>query len=81
MKARLIQDPEPSPDGKRLAFSALTKLYVMDLPDGKPRQLSAADAREFHPSWSPDGKSSGLRELGAGRRPHLEARRRRPGPA
>ena len=28
----------------------------MDLPDGKPRQLSAASAREFHPSWSPDGK-------------------------
>ncbi len=29
----------------------------MDLPDGKPRQLSAQGAREFHPSWSPDGKS------------------------
>ena len=57
VKARLIQGPEPSPDGKHLAFSALTKLYVMDLPEGKPRRLSAADAREFHPSWSPDGKS------------------------
>ena len=57
VQARLIQDPEPSPDGKHLAFSALTKLYLMDLPDGKPRQLSAGDAREFHPSWSPDGKS------------------------
>ena len=57
VKARLIQAPAPSPDGKHLAFSALTKLYVLDLPDGKPRRLSAADAREFHPSWSPDGKS------------------------
>ena len=57
VQARLIQDPEPSPDGKQLAFSALTKLYLMDLPGGKPRQLSAGDAREFHPSWSPDGKS------------------------
>ena len=57
VKARLIQEPRPSPDGKHLAFSALTKLYVMDLPEGKPRRLSAADAREFHPSWSPDGKS------------------------
>jgi Tol biopolymer transport system component len=57
VKARLIQEPEPSPDGKRMAFSALTKLYVMDLPDGKPKQLSAVDAREFHPSWSPDGKT------------------------
>ncbi len=56
IRARLIQDPEPSRDGKRLAFSALTRLYVMDLPGGKPVQLSADDAREFHPTWSPDGK-------------------------
>ncbi len=57
VKARLIQKPEPSPDGKRLAFSALTQLFVMDLPDGKPRQLTIGDAREFHPTWSPDGKT------------------------
>ena len=57
VKARLIQDPTPSPDGKRLAFSALTRLYVVDLPGGKPKQLSAADAREFQPAWSPDGKT------------------------
>ncbi len=57
VKARLIQEPEPSPDGKHLAFSCLTKLYVMDLPDGKPMQLSGTEYREFHPSWSPDGKS------------------------
>lgn len=57
VRARLIQDPEPSPDGKRLAFSALAQLYVLDLPNGRPVQLSAAGAREFHPAWSPDGKS------------------------
>jgi Tol biopolymer transport system component len=57
VKARLIQEPEPSPDGKRLAFSALTRLYIMDVPDGKPKQLSAEGSREFHPSWSPDGKT------------------------
>ncbi len=57
VQSRLIQEPELSPDGKRLAFSALTKLHTVELPDGKPRQLSPADAREFHPSWSPDGKS------------------------
>jgi Tol biopolymer transport system component len=56
VRARLIQEPEPSPDGKRLAFSALTRLYVMDLPDGKPTRLSDDGAREYHPSWSPDGK-------------------------
>ncbi len=56
VRARLIQDPEPSPDGKRLAFSALTRLYLMDLPGGQPRQVSAEGSREFHPTWSPDGK-------------------------
>ena len=57
VRARLIQDPEPSPDGKHLAFSALTKLYVMDVPNGKPTLLSPGDAREFQPTWSPDGKT------------------------
>ncbi len=57
VKARLIQGPAPSPDGKKLAFSSLTRLYLMDLPSGKPAQLSAEDAREFLPAWSPDGKS------------------------
>jgi Tol biopolymer transport system component len=54
--ARLIQNPEPSPDGKRLAFSALARLYVLDLPDGKPLQLTTEPGREFQPSWSPDGR-------------------------
>jgi Tol biopolymer transport system component len=56
VRARLIQEPEPSPDGRHLAFSALTRLYLMDLPGGQPRQLSAEGAREFHPTWSPDGQ-------------------------
>jgi hypothetical protein len=56
VRARLIQGPAPSPDGKRLAFSALTHLHLMDLPEGTPRRLSAEGAREFHPGWSPDGK-------------------------
>jgi Tol biopolymer transport system component len=56
IKARLIQTPTESPDGKRLAFSALTHLYVIDLPGGKPQRLSSADSREFQPAWSPDGK-------------------------
>ena len=56
------------------------------LRDGPARRQAAAalgraDAREFHPSWSPDGKCLGLRELVARGRPHLEAARRRPGPA
>jgi len=58
VRARLIQDPAVSPDGSQLAFSALTHLYVMDLPDGKPRRVTSDDeAREFQPTWSPDGLS------------------------
>jgi Tol biopolymer transport system component len=56
VKVRLIQDPMESPDGKRMAFSAMTHLYVLDFPDGKARRLMSGDAREFQPAWSPDGK-------------------------
>ncbi len=55
VRARIIQTPVQSPDGRRLAFSALTHLYVMDLPAGTPRRVTSADAGEYQPSWSPDG--------------------------
>ena len=56
VRSRLIQDPKQSPDGKRLAFSAMTKLYVMDIPGGTPRRLTSENAYEFKPVWSPDGR-------------------------
>ena len=56
VRARILQTPTQSPDGRRLAFSALTHLYVMALPDGTPRRLTAGSAREFQPAWSPDGR-------------------------
>ncbi len=40
VRARLIRWPTLSPDGKRLAFSALNRLFVMDLPNGTPRLLT-----------------------------------------
>jgi Tol biopolymer transport system component len=63
VRARLIQDPQQSPDGKRLAMSVLTRVYVMDLPKGTPRLLTGSNDnggptngnREFKPAWSPDG--------------------------
>ena len=57
VRARLIQDPVQSPDGKRVAFSALGHIYVMDLKRGaQPRRLTQGETPEFHPSWSPDGR-------------------------
>jgi Tol biopolymer transport system component len=55
VRARIIQTPAQSPDGKKLAFSALTHIYTLDLSGGAPRRLTQGDAREFMPAWSPDG--------------------------
>ncbi len=52
-----IRDLAPSPDGKRLAFVALDRLWTMDLPNGTPRRLNPDATRgEFQPTWSPDGQ-------------------------
>ncbi len=52
-----IRDAVPSPDGKRVAFVALDRLYVMDWPAGTPRRLTTQDVGEYQPAWSPDGAS------------------------
>ena len=56
VQVRLIQQPAQSRDGKRLAFSALTHLYVMEIPGGTPHRLTSLNEREFMPAWSPDGQ-------------------------
>ncbi|HXF95088.1 MAG TPA: hypothetical protein VNI61_03185, partial [Gemmatimonadales bacterium] len=53
--ARQIRHPVPSPDGRRIAFTAFDRLWVQDLPHGTPRRLTNAETGEFHPVWSPDG--------------------------
>ncbi|WP_077038178.1 amidohydrolase family protein, partial [Pelomonas sp. KK5] len=46
-----------SPDGSRVVYSALGKLYVKDLPNGTPRRLTTSDEQlEYFPSFSRDGK-------------------------
>jgi Tol biopolymer transport system component/imidazolonepropionase-like amidohydrolase len=59
VQARLIRYPALSPDGKRVAFTAFNKLYVMDLASagasGKPRRVTNLNTGEFMPAWSPDG--------------------------
>ncbi|MFN2564080.1 MAG: amidohydrolase family protein [Gemmatimonadaceae bacterium] len=55
-QVRQIRDAVPSPDGRRLALVATDRLYVMDFPGGTPRRLTALDANEAQPAWSPDGQ-------------------------
>lgn len=55
--AAQIRSPVPSPDGTMIAFTAFDRLWVKDMPEGEPRRLTTADVGEFHPAWSPDGRS------------------------
>ncbi|MEP7346838.1 MAG: amidohydrolase family protein, partial [Gemmatimonadaceae bacterium] len=54
--ARVMRWPRLSPDGRRLVFSALAHLWVMDLPNGQPRRLTTGTDGEYSPAWSPDGR-------------------------
>jgi Tol biopolymer transport system component/imidazolonepropionase-like amidohydrolase len=56
LTVRQIRGARPSPNGKQLVFTALDRLWIMDMPSGKPRRLTAADEGEHSPVWSPDGK-------------------------
>jgi Tol biopolymer transport system component len=53
--ATQIRDAVPSPDGKKLAFTALNRLYVMDYPNGTPKRITTNNFTEAQPAWSPDG--------------------------
>lgn len=55
--ATQIRDAVPSPDGKKLAFTVLNRLYVMDYPNGTPKRLTTHEFTEAEPSWSPDGNN------------------------
>ncbi|MDQ8165924.1 MAG: amidohydrolase family protein [Gemmatimonadota bacterium] len=58
VQARELRQPALSPDGRRVAFSALGKVWVMDLADRKPRRLTTAmTGVESAPTWSPDGRT------------------------
>ncbi len=45
-----------SPDGKQLVFSAVGKIWLMDIASGKSHRLTDAAVREYGPVFSPDGK-------------------------
>jgi Tol biopolymer transport system component len=56
LTVKQIRNARPSPSGKQLAFTALDKLWLMDLPSGRPRRLTTSSVGEHSPAWSPDGK-------------------------
>lgn len=56
VKARLLMGPADSPDGRYVAFSAFTRLYLFDRRTGESSLISPPGMAAFHPSWSPDGR-------------------------
>ncbi|MFN2399561.1 MAG: amidohydrolase family protein, partial [Gemmatimonadaceae bacterium] len=56
LTVKQIRNARPSPDGRRLAFTALDKLWIMELPEGKPRRVTTSRVGEHSPTWSPDGR-------------------------
>jgi len=58
-EARFIRWQSASSNNKRLVFQAIGKLWLMDLPNGKPRRLTPDSFApgEFSPAWSPDNKT------------------------
>ena len=55
---RFMRWATASPDGRTLAFQALGRIYLKDLPSGTPRRLTPPDfgPGEFQPAWSPNGR-------------------------
>jgi hypothetical protein len=56
-KATQLRDAVPSPDGKKLAFTVLNRLYIMDYPNGIPKRVTKNVFTEAQPAWHPNGKS------------------------
>ncbi len=61
---KMIRWPTVSPDGSRVVFQALGRIWIKELPDGTPRRLIAGDGQdgqdgpfELYPAFSPDGTS------------------------
>ena len=66
-KIKNVTDPQYSPDGKRIAFSVTeydlkkgksnSDVYVMNADGSGLRRLTNRSDADYHPRWSPDGKS------------------------
>jgi imidazolonepropionase-like amidohydrolase/Tol biopolymer transport system component len=56
-RTRMARFASVSPDGARVVFESLGRLYLQELPDGRPRRLTrdGGDHFELYPAWSRDG--------------------------
>lgn len=52
---RQIRDAVPSPDGTRLAFTAMDRLWTSGIDGSNPTRVTSDDRSEHYPTWSPDG--------------------------
>ncbi len=60
VRARYTTDHVFSPDGSRLAFRALGRIWVKDWPNGVPQRVSRDEDGhddQWKPAWSPNGKA------------------------
>jgi Tol biopolymer transport system component/imidazolonepropionase-like amidohydrolase len=72
LEVRFLQWPASSTDGKRLAFVAVGRIWVMDLPNGTPRPLlEPSPGMQLTPTWSPDGGSLAFTTWNTDDRGHL----------
>jgi dipeptidyl aminopeptidase/acylaminoacyl peptidase len=66
MNVRRVSDPQPSPDGRTVAFSVgtvdlpqnrvLTQIYTVKIDGSDQKQITSGDKSNSSPRWSPDGK-------------------------
>lgn len=57
-ETRMPRGAEVSPDGSKVIFETLGKLWIKPVAGGDPKRLtSSKDEMEYYPSWSRDGKS------------------------
>jgi Tol biopolymer transport system component len=56
-RSKMLRHVETSPDGRRVVYSAMGRLYTRDVDGGEARRLTNAGMIESHPGFSPDGRS------------------------
>ncbi|MGZ9896714.1 amidohydrolase family protein [Shewanella gaetbuli] len=56
---KMLRMAQVSPNGEKVVFEALGKLWIRDIKDGKQKRLTRLDkdTHELFPQWSRDGKN------------------------